>query len=721
MTRPLRVLAVLPHAARGGQEEWLLQLVGATRRLQVETLLLQDGPMRAVLEERGLPVEVMPVGRRPRDLAAPIARLTARLRLRPPEVVVANGVKAQFVAGPAARLAGVPSVFVRHDHSFESLVAHLARLSDAVVGTTAEVLEAVGRPGAVVIEPPLPSSTRLDRTSARRRLERLGLPAGEHLVLGMCTRLVAYKGVDDAVVALAHEGNQAWHLVVLGASDPAEPHEASRLRALATRLGVTDRVHLLGFVPEASSLLPAFDAVAVLTKTAQLRGPGREGFGMVALEAMVAGVPVIAVAGGAIERRLSGRAGIAVPMADPVAVAEALGHVADASVRDRLGRAAQELVRRHPTAEASAQRFAGVLAEAARRPGAGLEPSEPVSVVVPVHDEVAVVRDLVQHLSAQTRPGDELVVVDDASTDGTLETLRDVVDGAPAVTVVALQRNRGAAGARNAGVLAARHRSIVCTDAGVHQPQGWLDAMRTALEDEPRPDLVSGAWEVTKETALDRAMAVAVHQHMADARSPRPFARAYTKVFGRTFDSTRPAGRSMAFTRSAFDRVGGFPEQLRAREDVTFGLAVARGGRTVLQLEAPVLWRQHSTLDATVRMYFAYGRGDGLAGERLVVARNGVRAAAVLLSPVLVVAGGPWRRSAVALGTLAYLGVPVSRLRGEPHAWRSALLVPLAVVAKDVPKAAGCLVGLVQARRRSTVDTTDTSAQAPSFPAPAGE
>ncbi len=72
--RPLRLAVVSPFGELGGAELYLLRLLDATDRLEPHALLLRDGPLRAELETRGVPVEVLSVGRRGRDLARRAAR-----------------------------------------------------------------------------------------------------------------------------------------------------------------------------------------------------------------------------------------------------------------------------------------------------------------------------------------------------------------------------------------------------------------------------------------------------------------------------------------------------------------------------------------------------------------------------------------------------------------------------------------------------------------------
>ena len=699
MTGPLSVLVVAPHAVVGGQEEWLLQLLAATTRLRVGVVLLQDGPLRGRLEERGIPVDVLATGTRPADLVRPIAVLARRLRRHRPDVVLANGVKAQFVAGPAARWAGVPLVFARHDHAFEGLVARLARPADAVVGPSWHVLEAMGRTDAVVVEPPLPAPA-LSAPQAWKALEAHGVrrPAGR--VLAMLTRLAAYKGVDDAVRALAMPGADSWDLVVLGGDDPAHPGERQRLLDLAARVGVADRVQLVGYLAGASTLVGAFDALAVLTKPGQPGDPVGEGFGMTALEAMAAAVPVVTVGGGPVADRLQGRAGEVVEAAAPDQVAAALGRLADPAAHAAAAAACREIVADHPTAAQSAERLAGVLSAAARRPGAGRASAVPVSVVVPVFNEQDTVDAVVTQLLAQLALDDELVVVDDASGDATAARLDVLGRDEDRLRVVRMPQNAGASAARNAGIRQARHELVVCTDAGNELPGSWLDVMRGALSDDPQPDLVMGAYQVSSATPAESAMAVALYPDLDDTRHPGPVARWYSRLFGRSFDPTRPAGRSVAFRRSAWERVGGFPEHLRAGEDVAFGRAVATsGGRCVLQTDGVVVWEQHATLASTFRMYRSYGFGDGLYGERVVVARNAVRGTAALLAPLALLVGGRRMRRAVVQGATTYLSLPLAKARRQEQPLRTAAWVPLVLAVKDLAKALGCAGGIVARRR----------------------
>lgn len=93
-----------------------------------------------------------------------------------------------------------------------------------------------------------------------------------------------------------------------------------------------------------------------------------------------------------------------------------------------------------------------------------------VCVVIPAHNAADTLARAIDSVLAQTRPATEIVVVDDASTDGTSAAARAY--GAEGVRLVALREWRGAAGARNAGIAAAASDWIAFLDAD----DEWLPA-----------------------------------------------------------------------------------------------------------------------------------------------------------------------------------------------------------------------------------------------------
>ena len=133
-------------------------------------------------------------------------------------------------------------------------------------------------------------------------------------------------------------------LLVVGGPDPhdlaADP-EARRLRELAGRLGVADRVRFHGRAPH--DALPGIIAASDLVVAA----PQYEPFGIVPLEAMACGVPVVGTAvGGLLDSVADGVTGLLVPPNDPEALAAAIRElIAEPAARAAMGAAGIERAR----------------------------------------------------------------------------------------------------------------------------------------------------------------------------------------------------------------------------------------------------------------------------------------------------------------------------------------------------------------------------------------
>jgi len=166
--------------------------------------------------------------------------------------------------------------------------------------------------------------------------------SGLHRVVAV-SRLVARKGVGNLVSALA--AVPGCELVVAGGPPAgaldADP-EYRRFRSLAVEAGVTDRVRFLGGLARehVPALLRSADVVACI--------PWYEPFGMVALEAMACGVPVVASAvGGLVDTVVDGVTGLHVPPRRPDEAARAIRELLERPrLRDAMGTAAAGRARR---------------------------------------------------------------------------------------------------------------------------------------------------------------------------------------------------------------------------------------------------------------------------------------------------------------------------------------------------------------------------------------
>ena len=175
----------------------------------------------------------------------------------------------------------------------------------------------------------------VDRREAR---ESLGLPDAPTVVY--VGRLVPRKGVDTLIRAFALlPGTLGARLVVVGGEGDPSP-EAARLSGLADSSGVSERVTFVGGRPQ-GELRRFYGAADVAVSV-----PHYEPFGMTPLEAMACATPVVGSRVGGIKWSVAdGETGFLVPPKDPEALAERLRSLlADAPLRDRMGRAARRRV-----------------------------------------------------------------------------------------------------------------------------------------------------------------------------------------------------------------------------------------------------------------------------------------------------------------------------------------------------------------------------------------
>jgi glycosyltransferase involved in cell wall biosynthesis len=301
--------------------------------------------------DAGPPTEV------PKDaLLAHMPAFAAELRERwaaeRPDVVHAHFWMSGLAALAAARDLGIPVVQTfhalgtvkrRHQGSRDTspperiaLERRIAGEADSIVATCSDEVFELARMGAerhsVSV---VPCGVDLERFRPDGPAEPCdgGVPR-----IVAASRLVERKGIADLVRALALVPGAELH--VAGGPDAAalgaDP-EAQRLRALAAALGVEDRLVLRGRVSREAmpALLRSADVVAC--------APWYEPFGIVPLEAMACGIPVVATAvGGQIDSVVDDVTGLHVPARDPralgAALAALLGDPARRAAQGRAGR-----------------------------------------------------------------------------------------------------------------------------------------------------------------------------------------------------------------------------------------------------------------------------------------------------------------------------------------------------------------------------------------------
>ncbi len=208
---------------------------------------------------------------------------------------------------------------------------------------------------------------RPDEAGRVRVRAELGL-ADDEFVVVLPGRLAPEKGQAEllrAVAALRDRGEQVTALLV-GDDDPWLPPGSQRagLEALRDELGVADRVRFVPHRPDVPAVMAAGDVIAIPSHA--------EPFGLVVVEAMACGRPVVGASAGAIPEIVTdGETGVLVPVRDPAGLADGLARLkADPALRARVGARARVEVERRFSEERMAADLAALLADVAARPGA---------------------------------------------------------------------------------------------------------------------------------------------------------------------------------------------------------------------------------------------------------------------------------------------------------------------------------------------------------------
>jgi glycosyltransferase involved in cell wall biosynthesis len=327
----MRILHVLAPAPYGGLERVVTELTAglAARGHDVHVAAAVEGDAAAHPFLRGLRVQAHPVdapGRAWLREAAAVDALRRRLR---PDVVHTHGYRADVLhgrrgAGPVASTVHGFTGGGARNRVYEALQRLALRRFDAVVAVSAPLAErlraAVPSRRVHTIPNAWCGAPVLSREEARARL---GLPA-DAWVVGWVGRLSPEKGPDLLLDALARVSGLPWTASVLG-----DGPRAGALRIRARGLRIADRVRWHGAVAGAAALYPAFDLFVLSSRT--------EGTPMALLEAVAAGVPVVAAAVGGVPHVLDPAQALLVPPENPAALAAAIAavHAGPAAAADR--------------------------------------------------------------------------------------------------------------------------------------------------------------------------------------------------------------------------------------------------------------------------------------------------------------------------------------------------------------------------------------------------
>jgi glycosyltransferase involved in cell wall biosynthesis len=252
-----------------------------------------------------------------------------------------------------------------------------------------------------------------------------------------------------------------------------------------------------------------------------------------------------------------------------------------------------------------------------------------VSVITPVLNEQDNIEALLKDLLEQSLPPTEILIVDAGSTDGTVACVKRIAAEHPTVRLLHAAAGAFPGAGRNVGLFAAKGEWVAFVDAGIRVPPDWLEKLLDpVLRSEP-VDAILGNYEPDTKVAFSRAAAlayVAPRRALPNGKQWRGF-----------FIASSAVRRELAMT------IGGFPEKLRAAEDLLFSDQLEQHARLAYAPDAIVRWSLPKNLNALYRRFRTYAEHSLRAGKPadwLSVMARRYGALAVLTGPAFPLAAG---------------------------------------------------------------------------------
>ncbi len=228
-----------------------------------------------------------------------------------------------------------------------------------------------------------------------------------------------------------------------------------------------------------------------------------------------------------------------------------------------------------------------------------------ISFITTVLNEEKTIKNLLGSLSIQSKFPNEIVIVDGGSTDATASEISNFIHSASSGQIsnkkikfkfIIKKGNRSVG--RNEAIKNSTGSIIVCTDGGCILDKNWVKNISKPFENSD-VDVVAGYYKPIIKNIFQKCLA------------------AYTCIMPDRLDKDNflPSSRSIAFKKSAWKEVGGYPKYLDTCEDLVFARKMKEKEFEFKTSDnAIVYWPQRKNILDAFNQFFRYAMGDGMAG-----------------------------------------------------------------------------------------------------------
>lgn len=222
-----------------------------------------------------------------------------------------------------------------------------------------------------------------------------------------------------------------------------------------------------------------------------------------------------------------------------------------------------------------------------------------ISLITTCLNEENAVLTFLDSIEKQTVLPGEVIIVDALSNDRTVDRITYFVSSIQekklSIKIITKKGNRSIG--RNEAVRCAKNEIILCSDVGCVLDKNWVKNITIPFQNSTI-DVVSGFYKPITHSLFEKCLST------------------YTSVMPDKIDPDNflPSSRSVAFRKSAWKEVGGYPIDLDTCEDLVFDKKLKeKGFQFVFQKNAIVYWPQQKNILQAARQFYSYAKGDGKA------------------------------------------------------------------------------------------------------------
>lgn len=311
-----------------------------------------------------------------------------------------------------------------------------------------------------------------------------------------------------------------------------------------------------------------------------------------------------------------------------------------------------------------------------------------ISFITTVYNEEKTIDVFLDSLLEQTQLPDEIIIVDGGSRDNTINKIvqkaKQIQHKKIKFTLIEKEGNRSVG--RNEAITHAKGEIIVCSDAGNRLDKQWLEYIVKPFVHRST-DVVAGYYNGVAHTVWQKALIPYVLV-MPDKIDP---------------DNFLPATRSMAFKKSIWQKMGGFPEEYAHNEDYVFARKLRDTHiKITFVKDAVVNWLPPRTIRQTFRMFWRFAYGDieaGIVRPKVIFIFFRYLLALCLLGIALNSHVG-WLYAVIVFFFIAYVFWAINKNYRYVHSVHALYLLPFLQFLSDAAVMSGSCSGFLQRKKK---------------------